>query len=328
MQTVGAQWLLVDRPGATTLVALVQTANTIPFLLLGLPGGVLADLFDRRRLLIGVQGLQVVVGIGLAALTITGYMPPALLLGLTFLLGCGAALSVPALQAIIPDLVPRGQLYSASALGSVSINVARAVGPAVAGVLIARLGAGPVFALNALSFLVLGLVVLAWRPEAVTTLRVPEPFISALRAGGRYVRYAPVVRRILARAALFLVPASALWALLPVLARQRLGMGASGYGILLGALGAGAIGGAFALPRMRRHLSGTNLLLISSLLYAAVLLAQVLVRNLGIIVPLLVVAGVSWVIVLSSINASVQLFLPAWIRARGLATYQMVLFGT
>ena len=169
MQTVGAQWLLVNQPHASILVALVQTADMLPDVLLAYVGGVLADTFDRRWLLIIVQGCLVIIGLVLTILTIVGQMPPALLLTLTFLLGAGSAFSTPAYQALIPDLVPRPQLQSASALGSINVNLARAVGPAIAGVLITRAGVGAVFALNTATFLVFGLVVAAWHPPAGMT---------------------------------------------------------------------------------------------------------------------------------------------------------------
>ena len=327
MQTVGAQWLLVGRPHAALLVALVQTADTAPVLLFAPVGGVLADTFDRRWLLIVVQGCLVITGLALTLLTLANQMPPALLLTFTFLLGAGSAFTVPAYQALIPDLVPRPQLPAASALGSISINLARAIGPALAGVLIARAGVGAVFALNTATFLVFGVVVAAWRPPARTISPFPEQFASALYAGGRYVRHAPVVRRILLRTGLFLVPASALWALLPLVASQRLGQGAGGYGLLLGALGIGAVAGAFTLPRLRAKLSSNALLLIASVVYAAALCVLALVRDATVILIVLVPAGVAWIAVLSSVNAALQLFLPAWVRARGLAIYQMVLFG-
>src|SRR6202165_2774298 len=148
MQTVGAQWLLVGQPNASILVALVQTADYLPDMLFGLVGGVLADNFERRRLLMAVQVCLVIVGAGLAGLTIAGQMPPALLLTFTFLIGSGSVLTLPAYQALVPDLVPRNQLPAASALSSISINLARAAGPAIAGVVIARAGVGAVFALN------------------------------------------------------------------------------------------------------------------------------------------------------------------------------------
>jgi MFS family permease len=327
MQTVGAQWLLVRQPHASILVALVQTMDTLPDLLFAVVGGVLADTFDRRRLLMAVQGVLVVVSAALTVLTIANQMPPALLLTFTFLLGAGSAFTVPAYQAIIPDLVPRSELAAASALSSISINLARAIGPAIAGILIARVGVGAVFALNTASFLVFGLVVAAWHPPAGSTPEFPERFVSALRAGARYVRYAPVVRRILLRSALFLVPASVLWALLPLIASRQLGLGASGYGLLLGALGVGAIAGAFLLPWLRARLSNNALMAAASIVYAVALVAAVLVHNAAVVLVALVPAGIAWITVLSSVNASLQLFLPAWVRGRGLSIYQMVLFG-
>jgi MFS family permease len=328
MQTVGAQWLLVHQPNASILVALVSTADYLPDFMFGLVGGVLADTFDRRRLLIAVQAFLFATGVALTVLTFTAQMPPALLLTFTFILGTGSVLTLPAYQSLVPDLVPRRQVRSASVLSSLSVNLARAVGPAIAGVVIARAGVGAVFAANAASYLVFLLVLLAWRPRVGTAPRLPEPFISALRAGGRYVRYSPVVRRILLDATLFLVPASALWALLPLIASQRLGQGADGYGLLLAALGVGAIIGALILGRVRARLSVNGLLVAADIVFAAVLAVVVLVSNQFVILLVLLLAGMAWVAVLSTINAELQLFLPAWVRARGLSVYQMVLFGS
>ena len=330
MQTVGAQWLLVDEPNAATLVALVQTATTLPIVLLALPAGVLADSFDRRLLLVAVQGFLTVACGLLAVLTFAGQMPPALLLTLTFLLGCGAALTAPAWQALVPDLVPRAQLPSAAALGSISVNLARAVGPAVAGVVIARLGVGAVFALNALSFAVFGLVLALAGPRSTAGAgpdESPERFVAALQAGARFVRNSPVVRRILLRSALFVVPASVLWALLPLVATRRLGLGAGGFGLLLAAVGTGAVVGALLLPRARARLSNNRLLLAASLVEAAALVVTVGVGSFPVVVAALVPAGMAWLTVLSSLNASMQLFLPRWVRARGLSFHQLVLFG-
>jgi predicted MFS family arabinose efflux permease len=327
MQTVGAQWLLVNQPHASILVALVQTADYLPDMLFGIVGGVLADTFDRRRLMMAVQAFLVVAGVALAALTIAGQMPPALLLTFTFLIGSSSVLMVPAYQSLVPELVPRNQLHSASALSSISINLARAAGPAIAGVVIARAGVGAVFAVNVAMYLAFLLVLVAWRPPAGSTPKVAEGFVSAVRAGGRYIRYAPVVRRILWRSALFLVPASALWTLLPLVATQRLGLGAAGYGLLLGVLGAGAIAGAVLLPRIRARFSINALLAASGIVYAVVLAAVVLIASPAVILVVLLPAGVAWIAVLSTINAELQLFLPAWVRGRGLSVYQMVLFG-
>ena len=223
MQTVGAQWLLVEQSGTDTLVAVVQTASTLPIVLLALPSGALADTFDRRRLLLAVQSFLVAVGALLTVLTLAQRMPPTLLLTLTFVLGAGQALTAPAWQAVIPELVPRPQLASASALGAISMNLARAVGPAVAGVLIARTGVGGgLRAQHAVVRRVRVRAVALAAARCATGGAAPERFTAAVRSGGRYVRHSPVVRRILLRAALFLVPGSALWALLPLVASRRL----------------------------------------------------------------------------------------------------------
>ena len=326
MQTVGAQWLLVHEANAATLVSLVQTAQALPVLLLAMPAGVVADSFDRRRLLIGVQGFQALVALLLTVLTAADRMTPGLLLALTFALGAGSAIQAPAYQALVPDLVPRPLIPGASVLGSINVNLARAVGPAVAGVIVAQAGVPAVFAINLASFLVFGLVLLTWRhqPDA----RGDEPFLPALLAGGRYVRHSPVVRRILLRCALFVIPANVLWALLALVAEQRLGLGAGGYGIMLAALGIGSVAGAFVLGRVRGVLSPNQMVAAAMLLYAAALLVLVTTPVAWLGVLALLPAGVAWVGVLSTLNASLQTHLPQWVRARGLAVYQLVLFGS
>src|SRR3954447_6242050 len=255
MQTVGAQWLLVDQPNTPTLVSLVQTATMLPMLLLAVPAGVLAGALDRRHMLIVVQCFQAATGALLTVLTLAGQMTPALLLTLTFVLGCGAAMTIPTYQALIPDLVPRPQLPSASALGAISMNLARAVGPAVAGVLIAQVGPTAVFAFNTATLIAFAVVLMLWRRHPTDDAGDPEPFVAALRAAGRFVRHSAAMRRFLLRVALFILPGVALWALLPLVASRQLAMGPGGYGLLLAALGVGAIGGAFLLPRMQATMS-------------------------------------------------------------------------
>ena len=299
----------------------------LPDVMFGIVGGVLADTLDRRRLLMVVQGALVVATSALAALTIAGRMSPVLLLMFTFVIGTGSVLVTPAYQSLVPELVPHGQIPAAAQLSSINVNLARAIGPAIAGLLIAYIGVGAVFAIDAATFLVYGVVVALWRPGPDMTPQIPERFVSALRAGGRYVRYAPVVRRILLRAALFLVPASALWALLPLVASRRLGLGAGGYGLLLGALGVGAIAGASVLSRVRARLSPNALIGLTGGVFAAALVAVVLVRSTVGVVIVLLPAGMAWVGMLATLNTLLQLFLPRWVRARGLSVYQMVLFG-
>ncbi|MDN5860145.1 MAG: MFS transporter [Pseudonocardia sp.] len=327
MQNVGAQWLLVDEPNAPTLVALVQTAAMVPTLVLAMPAGALADILDRRRLLVGVQLFQVTVGAGLTTLAATGQLTPTLLLTATFLLGVGATLTIPAFQALVQELVGREQIRSATALNGVAMNLARAVGPAVAGLLLAEIGVVAVFALNAVTYVVLAAVLASLRsPDGQETL-LPERFGNALLAGTRYVRHSPAVRRLLLRTLLFAVPGAALWALLPLVASRLLGLDALGYGVMLGALGIGAIGGAALLPHVVARLSPTRLVLAASLLFGVATVVCALAPNLAVAVPALVPAGVAWLCMLATMNGNLQMFLPGWVRARGLAIYLMVFMG-
>jgi MFS family permease len=308
-------------------VSLVQAATTLPVMLLALPAGVLADSFDRRWLLFTVQTYFFVVGISLTALTFAGLMPPALLLAFIFAFAIGAAVQLPTWQATIPELVPRTQLRAATRLDMVGVNLARSAGPALAGLVITSFGVPYVFALNALSVVFLAIALLFWRRPAGAEAR-RERFVPALRAGGRYVWHEPVVRRILLRTSLFITPAMALWALLPLIASQRLGLGADGYGALFGALGVGAIVAALVLGRVRGHLSTNGMLGAAGVLYAAALAAIVLVPNFPAALVTLVFAGLAWTAVISTLNAELQLFLPVWVRARGLAVYMVNFTGS
>jgi predicted MFS family arabinose efflux permease len=327
MQTVGAQWVLIGHGAA--LVSLVQVASGLPVLLLALPAGVLADLVDRRRLLLTMQAGMAVVAVALAVLAFAGRLQPGLLLALTFLMGCGNALNAPAWQALQPTLVPRDELRQASALGAVNQNVARAIGPALGGALVAVAGIGWNFALNAVSFIGILAVLVFWKPapRPPRDTQEREQALAALRAGGRYVRRAPRVRRILLRTGLFIPGAAALWALLPVTANQALGLGSGGYGLLLGAVGVGAVGGAAALSPLSRRLGVNGMLTLSGLLFAAVLVLLALVPSVPAAVVALAVAGAAWIWGLSTLNASLQLGLPAWVRARGNAFYLLVFQG-
>jgi MFS family permease len=327
MQTVGAQWLVVREPNAATWVSLVQVATMTPVLLLALPSGALADVLDRRLLLLAVQVSLFGTGTALAVLTWLDLMPPGLLLFFTFLLGVGQALTLPTWQAVIPEVVPRDELPSASALGAVNTNLARSAGPAVAGLIVAQVGSAAVFGLNALSYAVFAVALLRWRRPRRNGPSHPERFGPALRAGEHYVRYAPVVTRLLARVVLFVLPGSVVWGLLPLVAHQELGLGATGYGILLAALGVGAIIGALLMPRIRRGLSPSKLIVLAGLVYAAALLVVALVPHQAAVIPVLVAAGLAWMTLVSRMNATLQLFLPNWVRARGFGIYQVVFAG-
>lgn len=326
MQTVGAQWFLVDNQSSPTVIALVQTAAAAPVLLFGLGAGVISELFNRRRLLIGVQAFQVCVGVGLAALTAAGEMTPALLLVATFLIGSANALQLPAYMALVPEIVPRPLIPDAATLSSIGVNIARAVGPAIAGIAIARLGVPFVFAVNAATFAVFLVVLVAWRGYRPPLQRA-EPFLDAARAGLRYVRYAGVIRRLYVHLALFMIPANALWALLPLIAKTQLGVGSNGYGLLLFAVGTGAIVGAFVTSAARRRLGTSVIVTVSSVVYGAGTALVALSHSMVVTLVVLVVVGVAWIGVIATINGVVQSFLPSWVRARGLSVYQVTLFG-
>ncbi len=326
-QTVGAQWLFVDDPNGATIVTLVQTASTLPMMLLALPAGVLADAFDRRWLLFGVQTYFVVVAVLLTVLTAAGLMPPALLLSFTFAIGAGQAVLATTWQAMITELVPRSELAAATRLDMVSVNVARAAGPALAGFVIARWGIPPVFAMTAVTAGFLALVLLAWpRPRVRHGER--EPFIPALVAGGRYVRHEPVVRRILLRFATFIWPACAVWALLPLIASDQLGLDADGYGLLFASLGFGAVIGALCLGWVRQHLSSTAVLGLAGVSFALAFGSLAVAPNGWVAIPLLVVCGFGWTATVATIISELQLFLPGWVRARAIAIYLMVFLGS
>ncbi|MGW0816614.1 MFS transporter [Streptomyces viridiviolaceus] len=326
MQTVGAQWLLVGHSAA--LVTLVQTASSLPVVLLALPSGVLADRYDRRSVLLAAQFAMLAVSTVLTVLAFQDALTPNLLLGLTFLLGCGTALMGPAWQAVQPELVEREQLGQAAALGAVNMNLARAVGPALGGAVVAAVGAGWVFAFNTLSYLGIAAVLMLWRrPATPRPQGREEGLLAAVQAGRRYVWHAPGVRRVLLRTALFVPGGAALWSLLPLVANRSLELGSGGYGLLLGMVGIGAVGGAFALPAIRRTLGANGTLAAGAAVFAMTLVVLATARLPWLAAAALLPAGLAWIGVLSTLNAAVQQRLPGWVRARGLAVYLVVFQG-
>ncbi|MCZ4493148.1 MAG: family transporter [Conexibacter sp.] len=326
-QTVGAQWLMGDLGGGALPVALVQTATTLPVFLLVLPAGALGDIVDRRRLLLIGQALMVVGAAALAILTAADQMTRVLLLGLIALMGVGQALSVPSFQAIQPELVPREEIPQAALLNGANANVARAIGPALGGVLIAAVGPAGTFALNAVSFVGVLLVLALWRRPADDRPLGAEHIRGALRAGARYVRSAPAFGAILGRSLVFMLFASGLWALLPAVARGPLRLGPGGYGLLLGSLGAGAVAGAFVVPRLSRGMSASVLVAGATLVYAGGMLVVGLVDSVLLVVVVLPAVGLAWIAVQSTLGAAAQVVLPDWARARALAYFQLVFMG-
>jgi MFS family permease len=327
MQSVGAVWQIGTVSGSPALVALVQTATSLPIVLLALPSGAAADVLDRRRLLLTTQSWMLVSAAALCLVTVAGLASPAVVLTLTFLLGLGNAANAPAWQATIPELVGGRELSAAVALNSAGFNIGRAVGPAIGGLIVAAAGPAAVFGLNAVSFLGVLAVLWRWRRPPRDDLGAGEQVLGAIGAGVRYVRFAPLLRAVLVRTALFILPASALWALLPVVARGRLGLGATGFGLLLGALGIGSVAGAVALPRLRQAVPIDRRVVGATCVFA---LATVALATLGSPVLLwlaMVAAGMAWLAILTSLNVATQTAVPRWVRARALAVYLLVFQG-
>jgi MFS family permease len=330
MRDVGLGWTMAELSPSATMVAAVQAAAALPVLLLALPAGALADVLDRRRLLIATQLGLLALSVALTLLTLGGLLAPWLLLAAALLGGVGTALSAPAWQAIVPLLAPRPVLRPAVALNSMGFNVARAIGPALGGVVLAASGVWAVFALDALSFLAILAALLWWRMPAAERRAPAEAVGGALRAGLRYARSSEGLRRVLLRAVLFFLFASAPWALLPLLARGPLGGGPGLYGLMLTAIGCGAVGGALLLPSLRARLGlgsgGTVMAGTGGVALAALLLA--LAPWPAVAVAACALLGLAWIAVLTSLNVAAQSALPDWVRARGLALYLSVFSGS
>ncbi|HKY32877.1 MAG TPA: MFS transporter [Candidatus Polarisedimenticolia bacterium] len=327
IQDVGAGWLMTSLSPSPLMVGLVQAALTLPIFLFALPAGALADVVDRRLVLLWTQGLMAAAAAALAALSWAGTAGPWTLLSLTFALGVGMAFTAPAWQAIIPELVSPGDLVSALALNGAGINMARAVGPALGGALVSAVGPHAAFALNAVSFTGVLMVLARWRRPPRRAALPAERIVGAMAAGVRYVRHAPELRTVMLRSASFIFFGSALWALMPVVARFELGLAATGYGALLGCLGAGAVAGAWLLPRLRRSLGLDALAGWSTGLFGLVLALVAVVREPAAMGAVMVMAGGAWITLLTSFHMSAQAVLPSWVRGRGLAVYLLVFFG-
>ncbi len=324
---VGAAWLMTELTSSPLMVSLVQTATTLPVLLFALPAGALADVFDRRRVLIAAQVWMTAAAGSLALLTYAGGITATSLLLLTVAMGVGTALSAPAWQSIVPELVPPGELPAAVTLNSAGINVARAVGPAIGGVLIAAFGPAIAFLANALSFFGVTGGLLWWRRPTPATSLPREQLGEAVGLGVRYVRNNPQLLVVLWRTMSFIVFGSALWALLPIVARTQLGATASGYGVLLGAIGVGALLATPILPMLRERLSADTLVVLATLSYAGVMMVAALVGEFAIVLGALVIAGGAWLVLLATFQTGAQLTVPSWVRGRALALYLMVFFG-
>jgi MFS family permease len=323
MQNVGAGWLMTLLTMSPLMVGLVQAAATVPVFLVILPAGALADMMDRRRLLLLSQGWMVLASAALGILTLANLVTPWLLLLLTFILGLGAVMNDPAWQAITPEIVSREQHASAVALNSAGFNVARALGPALGGLVVASAGCGVTFLLNAVSFFGVILFLYHWkRPsyEHVESGRVWD----SIKTGIRFVSGSPQVKSVLIRAGAFSFAASAVLALLPIIARPH---GATGYGLLLGSFGLGALAGATVLPRLRREFSVDGVVALAILVFAATTFAAGRVHEFAPLCAVLFVGGTAWIGILACLNVAAQTMCPNWVRARALSMYLLVLQG-
>ncbi|MDS9468875.1 MFS transporter [Paracoccus sp. MBLB3053] len=327
MHDVGAGWLMTTLDPSPGIVSLVQAATTLPVFLFALLAGALADRLDKRRLLVGINCALALVVTLLATLVWAGQMTPQLLLGITLILGTGAAFMAPAWQAIVPMLVPRADLKPAIALNSMGINISRAIGPALAGVLIAGVGLAAPFALNAISHLVIIAALLAWTPPETARPRITGSLLADMRTGLRHVRHNDAMRAVLLRAASFFLCASAYWSLLPLIAREE-GGGSTLYGGLMALIGTGAVCGALALPRLQRRLGTDRTARTGALGTVLALLVLAASDSPLALLPAAFLGGLAWIAVLTAFNLSAQTALPDWVRARGLAVFLMVFFGS
>jgi MFS family permease len=327
MRDVASAWLVTDLSASPTAVALIQTAATLPIFLLAIPAGVLSDILDRRRFLIGIQLLLAMVSCTLLLLSFLGLQSVGSLIALTFVGGIGAALMAPTWQSIVPELVPRQDLKNAIALNSLGINVARSIGPAAGGLVLASFGAAVTYGVDVLSYVFVIAALWWWRRPVADGGALTESFLGAFRAGLRYARASHEMHVVMLRAAAFFIIASAAWALLPLVARQMLQGTAGFYGLMLGAVGAGAIVGALLLPRLRLRLSADGLMLLASSLAALVMAALVPLPMQSAALGLMLLLGMGWIIALTTLNGVAQAILPNWVRGRGLAVYLTVFNG-
>jgi predicted MFS family arabinose efflux permease/quinol monooxygenase YgiN len=328
MNDVGSGWLMTSLSPSPLMVALVQAATTLPMFLLSLPAGALADIVDRRRMLLVAQLLAVAVAGTLSVLTLLDLTTPWVLLIATFGLGVSAALSAPIFQAIVPELIDKQALPDAIALNSLGINISRAIGPALGGIIVAVAGIPAVFALNAVSVLAVIFVVWRWDRRPAESTLPPEHFWGAMKAGVRYARHSPAMHVVLIRAAGFFVFGSAMWAMLPLIARNTLGLHAAGYGALLGAMGIGAVVGAIVLKRVRAKVSSNLISIVATALFAGVTLTLALVPNPWVGGAVMFVAGLAWIGMMTSLNVAAQMASAGWVKARALAIYLLVFQGS
>jgi MFS family permease len=327
MQTVGAAWLMVSLHAGPIYVALTQTASSLPYFLLSLPAGSAGDIVDRRKLILFTEAWMACVALLLCVLTIGGFMSPWLLLVLTFALSAGDAFETPSWRAILPELVPKEDLEAASALNGIEFNFARAVGPALAGIVIAAAGVATAFATNFVAFFGVILVVAKWKRPVRKLTAPPETFTGATVAAIRYVRYSPAILTVVVRTGVVIFFSSALFGLLPTIA-HNVNKSATGYGLLLGCFGVGAVFGALIMQPARARWS-TEVIVSSGVVILGTAIAMISgFHRLSTLAPVMLIGGAAWVLFVSLINTLVQNLAPEWVRARVLAVFILVFQGS
>jgi MFS family permease len=327
MNDVTAAWVMTSLTTSPVMVALVQTASTLPVFLLGLPSGAMADIIDRRRYFAATQLWVALTALLLATLALTNSLTPALLLLLTFANGVGLAMRWPVFSAIVPEVVPREQLGAAMALNGISMNLSRVVGPVVAGAIISAVGSGAVFVVNVMLASAAFATILRWRSEPRTSTLPGERFVGAMRVGWQHVMQSPRMKAVLVRIFFFFLHSSALLALLPLVARDLHGAGPGTYTLMLACIGGGAVVAALYFPRWRQRFNRDQFVLGGTLAHAAMSVIVVFAPNIWIALPAIVVLGMAWISTANSLTLAAQVALPNWVRARGMAVYQMALMG-
>jgi len=327
IQAVGASWLMTSIAPTADMVALVQASTTLPIMLLSLPAGASADIWDRRLVMVIAQAMMLSVAVVLTVCAYNGLVTPWVLLSLTFLLGCGVAVYGPAWQSSVGEQVPRADLAPAVALNSLAFNLARTAGPAIGGVIVARAGPPAAFLVNAMSYVTLIVVLVLWRRPRPQRFLPPENVLNAMAAGVRYSRLSPGIRTVLIRGLMFGLLGSSIWALMPLIARDLIGGNAVTYGVLLGAFGIGAVCGALGSTSLRQRRSNELIVRASTLGFGVAAIVTAVSSWHALSMVALMLGGACWVLALSTFNVTVQTSSPRWVVGRTVAIYQMVTFG-
>ena len=327
MNDVAAAWLMTSLTTSPVMVALVQTASTLPVFLLGLPSGAMADILDRRRYFAATQLWVSVNALILAGLSLSGHLTAELLLLLTFSNGIGLALRWPVFAAIVPQIVTRPELPAALALNGIAMNLSRVIGPVLAGALLAAFSAAAVFVLNTVLAALAFVLILRWQSTPRTSALPGERFVGAMRAGLNFAMQSPRLKVVLLRIFLFFLQSTALVALLPLVARGLHGGGAGTFTVMLSCLGAGAVVAALLFPRWRARFNRDQFVLIGTVVHALLSCLIVSVPELWVALPAMVVLGMAWISVANSLVIAAQMAMPDWVRARGMSIYQMALMG-